>query len=298
MSAILDTLVDVVGLFVGTPLRAVITISALSLGFINFIWYVATKKQGRDVEHHALAMGIVLVASLGLLFGMDAVASASSKSTNDNEPPIDKVNAIEAGLAAPSREQKKLPDKKTRAPEPEQKKEGLIKEKPPEKKEEKKKEEKKEEVKRPPIKKEADPETEIKRRPDPDANPDTRVGPVVTPNLGPPNNNTAGNRAVNTGDPFWARLSTDIHANFSYPAVLETKKIAMGCFYFNADGTPAGWRLIPRSEDDTLDDAVERALKSVDRLRKSNPEPIPNHLLNQATTQWNCFPLGNLKREG
>jgi hypothetical protein len=242
-------------------------------------------------------MGLVALASLGLVFGIDAVADPSDAdaANKNNEPPLSKVNAIDAGLAAPSSDKKKLPDKKTRAPIEETKKEGVVKEQP---KTPPKKEEKKPPQVKPPITSKPDEvKPDFKKREDPD-NPDTKVGPVVTPNLGPPNTNTAGNRAVNTGDPFWARLSTDIYQNFSYPAVLETKKIAMGCFYFNVDGTTGGWKLIPRSEDATLDDAVERALNAVHRNRKANPETIPNHLLEQATKQWNCFPLGNLARQG
>jgi hypothetical protein len=290
---------DLLDLLMGTEVRGVITIAVISLIVMNVIWFAATRRQTRDVETHVLAMGVAL-ASLVLLFvGEAVIGSSDADAANKDEPPIDKINAIEAGLAAPSQEQKKMPDKKKRAPEPPpEPKEGVVKEQP---KDPKKKEEKKpppEVKKTPPLKKEPDPPSKIKPRPDPDANPDTAVGPVTTPNLGPPNNNTAGNRAVNTGDPFWARLSGDIYANFAYPAVLETKKIAMGCFHFAVDGTVSHWRLIPRSEDATLDDAVERALTAVQKQRKANPEQIPSHLLKQATEQWNCFPLGNLARQG
>lgn len=112
-------------------------------------------------------------------------------------------------------------------------------------------------------------------------------GPVSAP--GPFNENRRGFADVSRGDPFFQGLAADFHENFEFPKILSATGSAAGCLHMLPDGTIKRVEVNPKSGDDALDDAVERAVQRVQKLRNGKPEPVPTHLLEQATTQWICF---------
>jgi type IV secretory pathway VirB10-like protein len=276
---------EMVETLTGSPVRLAITISTLSLILMNIMWWATTRKHDRNLEQHFGSMiGVVAVAVL-IVFGIDRVQHMGDAAADTDKQP-QKMIAIEASIAKKTSPQKQ-PEKQFRAPEPDPPKQGVAKDPdklPPPKKD-----------KPPPPKKNTNDPKPIKP-PDRTGDLDAPVGPVKDP-VGPPSDNKRGFASVTKGDPFFQNLAADINENFEYPRALETKQLANGCFYFNLDGTVAGWKLLPKSGDETLDDAVERTLKKVEKIRKTNPVAVPQHLQEQATTSWTCFQLGNLQRQ-
>lgn len=132
----------------------------------------------------------------------------------------------------------------------------------------------------------------IPNRPDPDADSGTPVTSIGTfdPNAPP------GFAEVSKGDPYFQRLAADFHQVFKYPSILEGAS-AVGCLHIEAEGTIAKTKIEQKSGDAPLDDALERALKDLTKLRAAKPEPVPTYLLKQATTRWICFRTKQQQRE-
>lgn len=129
------------------------------------------------------------------------------------------------------------------------------------------------------------------RRPDPDA----VQGDKPTTAVGDFNDNARGWAEESKGHPFFQKVARDFVENFEYPKILAGES-AVGCVHLLADGTIQKFKVDPKSGEDTLDDAVERALKKMKQVRAQDPEPVPVELLNQATTRWICFNTGKLQR--
>jgi hypothetical protein len=239
----------------------------------------------KDGEMHVVALFGAVFVTVGLVAPVMWYADDASASTTQ-EPPIN-MEAIEASIAIAKSPQKQ-PQKEFRAPE-ETKVEGVSHEDKPKPPEDKKKEDK--------PKKPDDPKPQ--KPPDrtkvlDDENP---VGKPTAPS-GPPSDNQRGFADVTKGDPFFQRVARDWAENFAYPGILDAEKfVTNACIYFSPDGKIAAWKLLPKSGNDTLDDAAERGLKAIEKLRNANPEAPPTHVLRQATTTWTCFKAGGFKRE-
>jgi hypothetical protein len=189
--------------------------------------------------------------------------------------PLDDMEAIEASIAykkAPA----KQPQKKTRQPDPIVKPDGVSHD-----------ETKIPEVKKPedkPKNNDKDPLAKVpdrKEKDDPVGKPTTDVGDF--------NDNARGFAETTSGDPFFQGLAADFRENWEFPKILSAKGSAAGCLHITADGKIAKTKLDPKSGDEALDDSIERALKKIEKLRNDKPEPVPTHLLKQATTRWICF---------
>jgi outer membrane biosynthesis protein TonB len=238
----------------------------------------------KDGEMHVVSLFATIVVSVGLV--VPAWWYGSEASADDKPAEPIQMEAIEASIAIAKAPQKQ-PQKEFRPPNPEVKPEGVSHEdKPPDKpkpKEEKPK-----------------PADNTKLKPPPDRthvlDDEKPVGEQKAP-AGPPSDNQRGFADVTKGDPFFQHLARDWAENFSYPGILDAEKVANACIYFSPDGKIAGWKLLPKSGDDTLDDAAERGLKAIEKLRDATPEAPPTHVLRQATTTWTCFKAGGLKRE-
>jgi len=129
------------------------------------------------------------------------------------------------------------------------------------------------------------------RRTDPDA----ETGPKTTVDVGSFNDNDRGWAEESKGHPFFQKVARDFVENFEYPKILQGDH-SVGCIHMLADGTIQKYKVEPKSGVDTLDDAVERALKKMKQVRAQSPEPVPVELLKQATTRWICFDTGKLQR--
>lgn len=239
----------------------------------------------KDGEMHVMSLVATVVVTAGLVvpawwYGSEASADASKPAEPIN------MQAIEASIAIQKTPQKQ-PQKEFRAPNPEVKPEGVSHE---DKKPDKPKP--KDDKPKPPD------DTKLKPPPDRKSalDDDKPVGEQKAP-AGPPSDNQRGFADVTKGDPFFQRVARDWAENFSYPGILDAEKLTNACIYFAPDGKIAGWKLLPKSGDDTLDDAAERGLKAIEKLRNANPEAPPTYLLKQATTTWTCFKAGGLKRE-
>lgn len=125
--------------------------------------------------------------------------------------------------------------------------------------------------------------------------PDAVTGDKPTTEVGAFNDNDRGWAEESKGHPFFQKVARDFVENFSFPSILEGQN-SVGCVHLLADGTIQKYKVEPKSGDAALDDAVERALKSMKQVRAQNPEPVPVELLKQATTRWICFNTGILQR--
>ena len=125
--------------------------------------------------------------------------------------------------------------------------------------------------------------------------PDAETGDKPTTAVGDFNDNDRGWAEETKGHPFFQRVAKDFVENFEYPKILAGES-AVGCIHLLADGNIQKYKVDPKSGEDTLDDAVERALKKMKQVRAQNPEPVPVELLKQATTRWICFNTGKLQR--
>jgi outer membrane biosynthesis protein TonB len=136
---------------------------------------------------------------------------------------------------------------------------------------------------KPPKKADTDPLAKYKR-PDPDD--DSPVGkPTVQP--GDFNGSEFGWAPQTKGHPFWQKFAQDIHENFSLPSISEANGIPVGCFHITPDGKIADTQFKTKSGSADLDDAAQRAIDAVKKLRNENPIPVPTELLG-ATTRWIC----------
>jgi hypothetical protein len=151
-------------------------------------------------------------------------------------------------------------------------------------------------------------------RPKRDKRPTSPDGPVTIPDrtaglddpVGDPTPNTEGSfdgskhglAKVNSGDPWFARLSNDFFSFLEFPK-LEAASAAEPCVQITADGKIADteFRSNKRSDNEGLNAEITKALKKLKDKRNRQPEPVPTHLLRDVTTQWTCFPVDNQTRQ-
>jgi len=239
----------------------------------------------KDGEMHVVALFGAVITSALLAVPVWWYGEASADSSKQ-EPPMN-MEAIEASIAIQKSPQKQ-PQKEFRAPNPEVKPEGVSHEDKP--------------IDKPkPKEDKPKPPDDPKLKPPPDRrnalDDDKPVGEQKAP-AGPPSDNQRGFADVTKGDPFFQRVARDWAENFTYPGILDAEKfVTNACIYFAPDGKIAAWKLLPKSGNDTLDDAAERGLKAIEKLRNASPEAPPTHVLRQATTTWTCFKAGGFKRE-
>ena len=252
----------------------------------------------KNGDMHAIsAVGAVL---LSVALAVPTIWFAKPKDAKAG-PVLEDMEAIEASLAV-KKTPAKQPQKKVEAKPPEEKPEGVSRD---EKKvvEEKvcKKDAdctgnevcKKGKCEAPQIAKQEETSKDplAKYRRDPDA----ETGDKPTTAVGAFNDSERGWAEETKGHPFFQKVARDFVENFKYPSILEGEN-SVGCIHLLADGTIQKYKVDPKSGVDTLDDAVERALKTMKQVRAQNPEPPPIELLKQATTRWICFNTGKLQR--
>ncbi len=126
--------------------------------------------------------------------------------------------------------------------------------------------------------------------------PDEQTGKPVT-DVGEFNDNARGFADTTSGDEYSQGLAADFHEAFEYPKVLSASGSVVGCLHVLADGKIAKIKIDTKSGDDTLDDAMERALKAIEKLRNEHPKPVPTYLLKAITTQWRCFKSKSLEQQ-
>lgn len=90
------------------------------------------------------------------------------------------------------------------------------------------------------------------------------------------------------GHPFWQKFAQDIHENFNLPEISVANGIPVGCFHITPDGRIVDTKFKEKSGSPDLDDAAERAIHAVQKLRNDSPIPVPTELLG-ATNRWICI---------
>jgi len=250
----------------------------------------------KNGEIHALAM-VGTVALTGLLVAPIALW-ADSASAN-SKPLLGDMEEIEASLAYKKPKAPVQPQKKIEEKQPEVKPEGVSHD---EQKKTCAEEDKPkscpgggvakcsgttwkctEKEDKPPKKDDTDPFKKFKHPTDDDA----QKGDKPTDNLPAFDGSEFGRDSETRGHPYWQKLKADLA--WDYPQILTATGTPIGCIHLTADGKIPETNLHQKSGDDSLDDAVERALKKIQQLRNQNPVPVPVELLRSATTKWVCF---------
>lgn len=195
-------------------------------------------------------------------------------------PNLAEMESIEASLAYKKSDPKKQPQKKVRAPVPEEKPEGVSRDETKTPVEP----DKKEDPKRKPDENFEDLYKKFQRDDDEDLD-------VGKPNedVGSFDGSEFGWAEETKGDPYFQKFAADLVSGWSFPEILEGQGTPAGCVRFDASGRIVDTLIKEKSADDALNDSVERALASFKKARNENPTPVPTHLLKVATTRWICF---------
>jgi hypothetical protein len=197
-------------------------------------------------------------------------------------PNLAEMEAIEASLAyKKSDPTKKQPQKKFRAPEPEEKPEGVSRDEtktplPPEDKKE---------DKRKPDESFEDQYKKFQRDNDDE---DLEVG-KPTDDVGEFDGSKFGWAEESKGDPYFQAMTGELHSGWSFPEILAGTGQPGVCVRMSPDGKVIDTLFKEKSGDNSLDDSVERALAEFKQRRNQAPVPVPTHLLRAATTGWICF---------
>jgi outer membrane biosynthesis protein TonB len=228
-------------------------------------------------QMHGFALVGTGILSAALFIGTVFMTEAAPV---EHQPELKEMITIEASLARKS-EKKKQPQKELKAPEPppDVKPEGVSHDenkKPPEKPKDDKKPKPKTDDKPVDIHK-------FKHASDDDAQP----GSPVT-SIGQFDGSEKGFAPINAGNPYWQHLAADNHEAWQIPTISKVKGAPVGCFHIEADGKIAGIKFDAPSGDEILDDSVQRALKTVQKLRNEKPQPVPTEQLG-VIKRWVCF---------
>ncbi|HEX8114996.1 MAG TPA: TonB C-terminal domain-containing protein [Kofleriaceae bacterium] len=226
-------------------------------------------------QMHGLALVGTVVLS-GALFGGTLYLTEAAEATHP--PELKEMITIEASLARTS-EKKKQPQKELKAPEPEVKPEGVSRD----------------EKKPPPTKK---PEDKKPKKPDdkpPDihqfhhaSDDDPQPGAAPVTDIGQFDGSEKGFAPINAGNPYWQNLAADNHQAWQIPTISKVNGTPVGCFHIAPDGKIAAVKFDAPSGDPILDDSVQRALKTVQKLRNDKPQPVPTEQLG-VIKRWVCF---------
>jgi len=230
-----------------------------------------------DARLHAWAstgLAIVIVALVGGGWATSRVgAGRSGPDVN-----LDEMEAIEASIAYKKAAPEKQPQKKKRAPDPVVDPLGVSRDA------DKPVEDKPDEPKSKPE--ETDPDWKKFQRDNEDE--DLDVGkPVDDPGVFDPNA-PPGWADETKGDPYFQKLLADLRDGWEYPEMLSATGVPVGCMRLERDGSVSDTLFKQQSGNSELDDSVERALKALEKKRKKDPPPVPEHLLKH-TTRWICF---------
>lgn len=224
---------------------------------------------------HGFAMFGTLVLTTGL-FGGTLYFTKTAEAAH--VPPLREMMTIEASLARKS-VKKTQPQKELKAPEPPAKPEGVSRDenKAPV-------EPKKDEPKKPPPKDDKPVDlSKFKHPTDEDAQPG-----AANTQPGQFDGSEKGFAPINAGDPYWRNLAADIHQAWEIPSISKVNGDAVGCIHLEADGKIVEVKLDRPSGDDTLDDSVQRAMKSTQKARNNNPQPVPTTQLG-VIKGWVCL---------
>ncbi len=217
-----------------------------------------------------------------------------TETDDDTASKKDDMIAIEASIAYKKSPQKQ-PQKKTSQPEPPKPDEGVSRNenKPPVEGCKRDADCKPDEVcksqrcepKKPKTAKPPETDQVFAAHPHP-SDDDEPVGkPTTEP--GQFNGEEYGFAPLTSGHPFWQQFARDIHENFSLPEISAANGIPVGCFRIAPDGKIVDTKIRDKSESPDLDDAAERAIRAVQKLRNESPTPVPTELL-KVTNRWTC----------
>lgn len=227
-------------------------------------------------QMHGLALVGTFVLS-GALFGGTLYMTEAAEP--EHQPELKEMITIEASLARKS-EKKQQPQKELKAPEPVAKPEGVSRDEtkpPPPKKPDDKK----------PAKKPDDKPIDIhKFKHASDDDPQPGAAPVT--DIGQFDGSKEGFAAFNSGHPYWGKFAADLKKGFEIPKISNVSGTAAGCLHIEPDGKIAEIKFATPSGDPILDDAAQRALKAIQKLRSDQPQPVPTDQL-VFIKNWVCI---------
>jgi len=241
----------------------------------------------KDDEIRIVAIIGTVVATAIVAVPVIVFAGVDHADKGAYKAPLDNMIQIEATLAYKSPKAPKQPQKVKQEAPPEVKPEGVTrddKQKPPPE------DKKKDEIKPPPPK-----DKPIDFGSNARPNDDDETAKNAQNNVPAFDGSKFGTDRTTTGHPFWQKLRADLA--WEYPQILNAVQPAIGCIHLEADGKIVETQIHTKSSDDSLDDAAERSLKKLQKLRNDNPIPVPVELLKSATAEWACFKFDASKSE-
>lgn len=239
-------------------------------------------------QMHGIAgggVGAVALGTLVVLLAMHWGKCQGGYAANTDGDPLEDMESIEASLAYKKTKKVNQPQKKQRTPDSTVKPDGVSRD-----------ENKPVDETKPKDDKKTSDKPEDFKFPDRRGSEDDEVNPNATTDVGEFNDNARGFAEVTTGDPFFQELAADFHEELSFPS-LESASAGAGCLHMLPDGTIKKTKIDPKSDNDGLNGAIEKALKGVEKKRNAKPVPPPTHVLKQATTRWICFKIDNQQRQ-
>jgi TonB family protein len=226
-----------------------------------------------NTMHGVAFVGTLLIG--GALAAVTVYGALPAEASH--EPPLKQLITIEASLARKS-EKPKQPVKELKTPEPPPKLEGVSHDEnkkpvePP----------KKDDKKPPPKKDEKIDISKFKHASDDDP----QSGAKPTTDIGQFDGSEKGFAPLNAGDPYWGNLRADLEP--SIPSISQVQGAAVACFHISPEGKIPSVKFDSSSGDQILDDAVQRAMKAVQKARNESPQPVPVGQLG-VIKRWVCF---------
>ncbi len=96
---------------------------------------------------------------------------------------------------------------------------------------------------------------------------------------------SSGKDITNKGDPYLARVRTQVMASWSRPTLDTQEGVVIGCLRFNLQGTIISRTLEKRSNNPRLNRSVEEALRRTSSMNQA----VPEHLIKLLTQNGLCF---------
>ena len=96
---------------------------------------------------------------------------------------------------------------------------------------------------------------------------------------------SSGKDIIDKGDPYLARVRTQVMASWSRPTLDTQEGVVMGCLRFNLQGKIISRTLEKRSNNSRLNRSVEEALRRTSSMNQA----VPEHLIKLLTQNGLCF---------
>jgi hypothetical protein len=118
---------------------------------------------------------------------------------------------------------------------------------------------------------------------------DEPLGKPDEPTVGAFDGDEMGFGDETRGSAFMGRLKADLLRGWEYPEILSDVGTPIGCIHMEPDGKVPEWKIDTKSGNAELDDSVERALTSLQKVRNDDPIVPTEDKDLKAIRKWICY---------